>query len=116
MLSGAMLGLMERIGLDIMILTGEFSEGEFFNSRLTRLQTLQLLGHFAKTAANLPAATRELMPEIDWAAWAALAKALNKPEKHPMQIWVAIKELTPVTVQHLHDHKRKHPRLFSIVP
>jgi uncharacterized protein with HEPN domain len=116
MLSGAMLGLMERIALDIMILTGEFGEEEFFNSRLTRLQTLQLLGSFAQTAANLPAATRELMPEIDWGAWAALAKALNTPEKHPMQIWVAIKELTPVTVQHLHNYKRKQPQLFSIVP
>jgi uncharacterized protein with HEPN domain len=116
MLTGAMLGLMERIALDIMILTGEFNEEEFFNSRLTRVQTLHLLGSFAQTAANLPAATREHMPEIDWPAWAALAKVLNKPEKHPLQIWVAIKELTPMTVQHLNNYKRKQPQLFSIVP
>lgn len=116
MLSGAMLGLMERIALDIMVLTDEISEEDFFNSRLTKTQTLQLLGSLARTAADLPAATRERMHEIDWAAWAALRIALARPERHPLQIWVAIKELTPMTVQRLHDYKRKQPQLFSIVP
>lgn len=115
MLTGAMLGLMEQLALDIMVLTEEISEEDFFNSRLTKTQTLQLLNDFAKTAANLPAATRERMHEIDWTAWAALRKALAKPERHPLQIWVAIKELTPLTVQRLHDYKRKQPQLFSMV-
>lgn len=116
MLSGAMLGLMERIALDIMVLTDEISEEDFFSSRLTRAQTLQLLTSLARTAANLPADTRERMHEIDWAAWAALQGALAKPAQHPLQIWVAIKELTPLTVQRLHDYKRKQPQLFSMVP
>jgi uncharacterized protein with HEPN domain len=116
MLSGAMLGLMERIALDIMVLTDEISEEDFFSSRLTRAQTLQLLTSLAQTAADLPAATRERMHEIDWAAWSALQAALVKPARHPLQIWVAIKELTPLTVQCLHDYKRKQPQLFSIVP
>ena len=116
MLTGAMLGLMERIALDVMVLTEEISEEDFFNSRLTRMQTLQLLGSFAQTAANLPAETRERMHEVDWAAWAALAKILPHPARHPLQIWVAIKELTPTTVQHLHNYRRRQPQLFSIVP
>ena len=116
MLTGAMLGLLEQIALDIVVLTDESHEDEFFNSRLTRIQTLQLLASFAQTAANLPAATRERMHEIDWAAWAALRVALAKPRQHPLQIWVAIKELTPITVQRLHDYKRKQPQLFSITP
>jgi uncharacterized protein with HEPN domain len=116
MLTGALLGLMERIALDIMVLTDEIGEEDFFNSRLTRSQTLQLLGSLARTAASLPAATRERMHEIDWAAWDVLQTALAKPERHPLQIWVAIKELTPLTVQRLHDYKRKQPELFSIVP
>lgn len=116
MLSGAMLGLMERIAIDIMVLTDEIGEEGFFNSRLTRAQTLQLLASLARTTANLPAATRERMHEIDWAAWAALLRALDKPAQHPLQIWVAIRELTPLTVQCLHDYKRKQPQLFSIVP
>ena len=116
MLTGAMLGLMERIALDILVLTEGISEEEFFNSRLTKLQTLQLLGSFVRTAANLPAETRVHMHEIDWAAWAALARTLRHPEKHPLRIWVAVRELTPMTLQHLHDCKRKQPQLFSIVP
>jgi uncharacterized protein with HEPN domain len=98
-----------------MTLTEEISDTEFFASRLTRAQTLQLLGSLAKTAANLPAEARERMPQIDWAAWAALAKVLSKPSEHPLQIWVAIKELTPMTVQQLSDYKRSQPELFSIV-
>jgi uncharacterized protein with HEPN domain len=116
MLTGAMLGLLERIALDIMILTEEISEDEFFASRLTRAQTLQLLARFARTAADLPADTRERMHEIDWAAWAALAKVLPEPRQHPLQIWVAIKELTPMTVQRLNICRKKQPQLFSVVP
>lgn len=116
MLTGAMLGLMEQIALDIMTLTEEINGAEFFASRLTRAQTLQLLGSLAQTAANLPAEARERMPQIDWTAWAALAKVLPKPSQHPLQIWVAIKELTPMTVQLLHDYKRTQPQLFSIAP
>jgi len=116
MLTGALLGLMERIGLDVMILTDEIGESEFFASRLTRAQTFQLLGSLAQTAANLPNEAREHMPQIDWAAWVALAKVLQNPSQHPLQIWVAIKELTPMTVQQLHDYKRVQPQLFSIAP
>lgn len=116
MLTGALLGLMERIALDVMILTDEISEGEFFASRLTRIQTLQLLGSLVKTAANLPDDIRDRMHEIDWVAWAALEKALDKPSQHPLQIWVAIKELTPMTVQHLNNYRKKQPQLFSVVP
>jgi uncharacterized protein with HEPN domain len=116
MLTGAMLGLLERIALDIVILTGEISEDEFFSSRLTRTQTLQLLSSFARTAANLPEDARERMHEIDWAAWAALAKVLPKSSQHPLQIWVAIKELVPMTVQRLGSYRKKQPQLFSVVP
>lgn len=116
MLTAAMLGIIEKLGLDIMVLTEEVDADEFFASRMTCAQTLQLLRSLAQTAANLPAGTREHMREVDWAAWAELAKILPYPSKHPFQIWVAIKELTPLTVQHLHKYRRKQPQLFSIVP
>ena len=116
MLTGAMLALMERIALDIMVLSNEISEEDFFHSRLTKAQTFQLLASFAQTAANLPAETRERMHEIDWAAWASLRVALAKPAQHPLKIWVAIKELTPVTVQRLNGYKKTQPQLFSVVP
>ena len=116
MLTGAMLGLIEKIGLDIMILTDEIGEDEFFASRMTRIQTLQLLRSLAQTVENLPAGTRECLPQIDWAAWGALKVALAKPSQHPLQIWVAIKELTPLTVQQLNGYKKIQPQLFSMVP
>ncbi|OIR15362.1 hypothetical protein GALL_36840 [mine drainage metagenome] len=116
MLTGAMLGLMEKIALDIMILTGEIGEEEFFASRITRAQTLQLLHSLIKTAASLPVGTRERMPQIDWAALEALKIALAKPSQHPLRIWVAIRELTPMTVQQLNGYKKAQPQLFSMVP
>ncbi|MFA6014481.1 MAG: hypothetical protein WC742_05390 [Gallionellaceae bacterium] len=116
MLTGAMLGLMRQLGLDIITLTEEIDENEFFASRLTRIETLKLLNSMTLTIADLPAGVRERMPEIDWMAWEALANALPNPSRHPLQIWLAVKELTPLTLQHLNDYKRSQPQLFSIVP
>ncbi len=116
MLNGALLGLMRQLGLDIVTLTEELSENEFFASRLTRSETLKLLGSMAQTAADIPAEVRQRMPLIDWAAWTALPAKLSRPAQHPLQIWVAIKELTPMTVQYLNDYRRVQPQLFSIVP
>lgn len=114
MLTGALLGLMRQLGLDIITLTEELDEGDFFSSRLTRVETLRLLSSLAKTAAEIPPEVRERMPQIDWAAWAAIPEKLARPA--PFQIWVAIKELTPMTVHHLNDYRRIQPKLFSIVP
>jgi uncharacterized protein with HEPN domain len=116
MLRGAMLGLMRQIGMDIIVLTEEITETEFFASRLTRIETLKLLQSMTKTAASVPAETRALMPEIDWVAWASLASLLKNPSKHPLQLWVTIKELTPMTVHQLNGYKKRQPQLFSVVP
>ena len=83
---------------------------------MTRTETLRLLGSMVQTTGNLPAEARECMPEINWLAWAALAGALAKPSQHSLQIWVAVKELTPMTLQYLNGYKRTQPQLFSIVP
>ncbi len=114
MLTAAMLGLMEQTGLDVIILTEALDDTEFFSSRLTRLQTYQLLGALADTANNLPEEVRARLPLIDWAAWAALPAALARPDANAFRIWVAAKELTPLTVQGLIDYRRLHPDLFSL--
>jgi uncharacterized protein with HEPN domain len=115
MIVGALLGLMEQLALNIITLTEESSEREFFDSRITRAQTLMMLGNLAKSAANLPPDACARLPQIDWAAWHAVRIALAKPDQHPLQIWVAIKELTPMTLHHLYDYKRTQPQLFSMV-
>jgi uncharacterized protein with HEPN domain len=111
-----MLGLIERLAMDIIVLTEELNDTEFFASRLTRIQTLKLLKSVSETVANLPGELRLRLHEIDWARWDELGTLLTNPERHPLKIWVAIRELTPVTVQHLHDYKRTQPGLFSMVP
>jgi uncharacterized protein with HEPN domain len=115
MLTGAMLGLIQQTGMDVIVLTEELDEQEFFSSRLTRQETLRLLGVMAYNARDLPASVRAQLPEIDWGAWAALPEALVQPGEHPLKIWVAARELTPLTVQHLIDCRRVHPELFSMV-
>ena len=114
MLTAAMLGLMEQTGLDILILTEALDDQEFFSSRLTRLQTYQLLGTLAETANNLPPEIRARLSAIDWPAWATLPAALVRPDTNTFRIWVAAKELTPLTVQSLIDYKRVYPELFRI--
>jgi uncharacterized protein with HEPN domain len=116
MLTGAMLGLIQQTGMDVIVLTEELDEQEFFASRLTRQETLRLLGVMARTARDLPAQVRERLPEIDWPAWSALPAALIRPTDHPLQIWVAARELAPLTVQQLIDYKQVYPELFSLVP
>ncbi len=116
MLTGAMLGLLQQTGMDVIVLTEELDEQEFFASRLTRQETLRLLGVMAYTARDLPAPVRDRLAEIDWPAWAALPEALIRPNEHPLKIWVAARELAPRTVQQLIDYRRVHPDLFSMVP
>lgn len=116
MLTAAMLGLIEQTGLDIIVLTEELDDREFFASRLTRLQTFQLLGSLAETVHNLPPEIRKRLSAVDWSAWDALPAALARPTENAFRIWVAAKELTPLTVQCLIDAKRIHPALFQIAP
>jgi len=111
-----MLGLLQQTGMGITVLTGKFDAQEFFASRLTRQETLRLLGIMAYTARDLPAHVRDQLTQIDWPAWAALPPALMRPTEHPLQIWVAARELAPRTVQHLIDYKRVFPELFSLAP
>lgn len=115
MLTGALLGLMEQIALDIVTLTELSEEREFFESRLTYARTLHLLGMLAKTCGNVPVESRLRMPQVDWPAWQSLGRALAQPERHRLQIWVAVKELTPMTLYRLQGYKRSQPQLFSMV-
>jgi len=116
MLTAAMLGLIEQAGLDIIVLTEELDDREFFASRLTRLRTFELLGTLAETARNLPPEVRSRLSAIDWPAWDALPVALARPNENTLRIWVAARELTPITVQGLIDYRRMHPELFVLAP
>jgi len=113
-LTAVMLRMIEQTGIDILVLTEELDDQEFFASRLTRLQTFQLLGALAQTARNLPLDVRKRLSAINWEAWDSLPIALAQPTQHAFRIWVAAKELTPMTVQSLFDYKRIEPDLFNL--
>ena len=114
-LTAVMLRMIEQTRIDILVLTEELDDQEFFASRLTRLQTFQLLGALAQTARNLPLDVRKRLSAINWEAWDALPLALANPTQHAFRIWVAAKELTPMTVQNLFDYKRIEPDLFNMM-
>jgi uncharacterized protein with HEPN domain len=116
MLSGTLLNLLERLGMDVLTLTYGLSEEEFFASRIARKRTLELLGNMSKTAIGIPQEVKLHMADVDWAAWAVLSMALASPERHPLQIWVTVQELVPLTVQRLGDCRKRMPQLFSVVP
>lgn len=116
MLNGTLLGLMEQLGMDVLTLAYGLSEDEFFASRLARKRTLELLGNMSKTAIGIPQEVKLHMADVDWAAWAVLSAILARPERHPLQIWVAVQELVPLTVHRLGDYRKRMPQLFSVVP
>lgn len=116
MMIGTLLDLLERLGMDVMTLTSDLGEEEFFASRITRKKTLQLLDNMSKTVAGLPQEVKLRLPALDWGAWAGLPKILADAERHPLQVWVAVQELVPLTVHHLGDYRRRMPQLFSVVP
>jgi uncharacterized protein with HEPN domain len=117
-LTAVMLRMIEQTGIEILVLTEELDDQEFFANRLmlrpTRLQTFQLLGTLAQTARNLPQEVRKRLSAINWEAWDSLPLALAQPTQHAFRIWVAAKELTPMTVQSLFDYKRTEPDLFNM--
>lgn len=116
MLTGAMLGLMQSVGQDIVTLAGDLDDVEFFSSRITLAETLRKLASMSRNAQYMPFEIKVRTHKIDWASWVALDVALVKPSHHRLQIWVAIRELTPQTLRHLDEYRRKDPYLFSIFP
>ena len=101
MLTAAMLGLIEKIGLDIMILTEEVDADEFFTSRMTRTQTLQLLSSLAdrrrgrallRFSSTLCLELQRVLPAPDDAALAVdFARDLHRiPEPRPERCVAAV--------------------------
>jgi hypothetical protein len=45
-----------------------------------------------------------------------LPAALARPDENALRIWVAARELTPLTVQSLIDYRRVYPELFALAP
>ena len=112
----ALLGLIETAATEILTLAGEMEQHDFFDTRLTRAETVKRLRRAADAAAKLPAALHEAIPEIDWAQWTRLARELAAAGASQAALWAAIRDLTPLTLQWLRVYRDAQPELFPPAP
>ena len=111
-MTGMLLQKIEEAGVAVLTLTEGIEEGEFAMSRLTRQETCRQLEILGRAAADMPSAARAALPEIDWVAWASIAKtAVND---NP-QVWQAVSELVPATLMWLRVYRNNEPDLFATI-
>ena len=108
----ALLGLIETAATEVLTLAGEMEQHDFFDTRLTRAETVKRLRRIAEAVEKLPAALRGAIPEIDWAQWSALAREIADGVTSHAALWAAIRELTPMTLQWLRVYRDARPELF----
>jgi uncharacterized protein with HEPN domain len=114
LLQGALLGVIDTACTEILTLTEEVGEAEFFRSRLTHGETVRRLRAVAQAAADLPEPARGAIAEIDWARWRALGAELAAGTAGPLAVWVAVRELTPLTLNWLRVYRQSQPELFRL--
>ena len=117
MLLGAMLSLIEEAGVVVLTLTEGLEQSEFLGSFLTRREVQRQLATITLTVANLPTASRQRLPEIDWDGWSACALGLDRGgEAEDDALWFALRSLVPATLMWLRVYRSSQPELFSLAP
>ncbi len=116
MLQAALLGLIDEACAEIITLTEEVDEAEFFRSRLTHAETVKRLKAVAQAVEQLPGGARSTIAEIDWTRWQALGRELAAGAAGPLAVWVAVRELTPLTLNWLRVYQQSQPELFRLNP
>lgn len=113
MITAAMLGSIEEAGSAVLTLTEGLEEGELLGSRLTRGEVTRQLGVLAAMLRDLPGATIQAMPEIDWAGWRGMSIALR--DEGPARddaLWFGVRSLVPATLSWLRVYRQSQPELF----
>jgi uncharacterized protein with HEPN domain len=116
MLQAALLGLIDDACTEILTLTEGVDEAAFFRSRLTHAETVKRLKAIAQAAAQLPEPARAAITEIDWARWQELGRELTAGSAGPLSVWVAVRELAPLTLNWLRVYRQSQPDLFRLNP
>ena len=117
MLLGAMLSLIEEAGVVVLTLTEGLEQSEFLGSFLTRREVQRQIATITLTVANLPSASRQRLPEIDWDGWSACALGLDHGgEAEDDALWFALRSLVPATLMWLRVYRSSQPELFSLAP
>lgn len=64
--------------------------------------------------AEISAATRDRMPELEWAGWKVMTRALKgRKAKADEALWFAARSLVPATIMWLRLYRQKRPELFT---
>jgi hypothetical protein len=124
-LGSALLAIIDEAGRGVLTLTEGLEAEEFQRSRLTRAEVLRLVRQFAVAMAEVPAAARERLPEIDWAGWATLqprllasggaeAEGAAQRAAQGEALWFAVQSLVPATLLWLEVYRRDEPTLFRM--
>lgn len=116
MLQAALLGLIDEACAEIVTLTEEINEAEFFRSRLTHGEAVKRLKAVAQAVEQLPDSARTTIAEIDWARWQELGRELTAGAAGPLAVWVAVRELAPLTLNWLRVYQHQQPELFRLNP
>lgn len=117
MLNGALLGILEDAAAAVLTMTEGLEQEEFFASRLTQQEVLHQLRIMTDTVGNLPAGTRALLAEIDWAGWTALGMQLKAADLRARDaVWFGVRALVPALLLWLRVYRRHRPEMFSFIP
>lgn len=117
LLAGAMLGIMEEVSLAVLTLTEGVEPDEFFASKLTQREVLNLTRTLVETAENIPDEVKHKMLEIDWAGWSVLGTQLKVAGGFERDaLWFAVRSLIPATMLWLRVFRKNEPQLFSLTP
>lgn len=117
-LTPALLSLIEQSGTAIATLIEGLEREELLRSRLTRAEVLRQLKTLADSAAQVPAAARSEMPELDWAGWDAMRARFDEPPGASLDeaLWFACASLVPATLLWLRVYQQGQPALFRMTP
>ena len=88
---------------------------ELFASVNTRAAVQDQLFTVANTLAHLPPVVMLQLPQVDWAGWAAVHQALQRPEIDQRDLlWYGASSLLPATLVLLDQLRAQAPQWFEI--
>lgn len=101
----------EEATSDALTLAEGLAPEQLLRSRLTRREVNRQLLLVATTLSSLGQAERDSMPELDWEAWAAVARGLVSAEQESGDIlWTTVHSLAPVTLTWLRLYRSQSAR------
>lgn len=114
MLNSVLFLIMEEACTAVLILGADVEREEFLASRLTRGEVQRQLLIIANAADDVPAAMRQLLPELEWDGWDKVRRELQQAQPGADEVlWFALRSLAPATLMWLQVYRKNEPELFA---